>query len=166
MKLFAVVLLVVLVAGGTHAAPPQTEQAFLALPKAQQEAEAPSVLKLAATSGDIWALGGIGIARTHPLKFLAYEALLRRRDAAELFTGLLKDSNLYTQLYALKGLSTCAPETFRKIAPDYLDRKELVLEGQGCILSVAPFGDIVDRMQWPSVRTPLVVKSAKESKAP
>lgn len=139
-KAFFVVPL--LLCAAVQAAPPAGS--FAALPLLEQEKQAATVLGATkAQDGDVFALGGVGFAGTRPDKYLAYQAVLRRKDAPAVFQKLLTSPSAVTQLYALAGLAKSAPSTFRTIAPQYQKRRDTVKMMNGCIAFERPLGDSV-----------------------
>lgn len=135
----------ILLSTAVQAAPPAGSLA--SLPPADQEKQAPAILASPiADQGTVFALGGVGFAGVRPDKYVAYQAVLRRKDAPAIFQKLLASPSAVTQLYALTGLSKTAPTVFKSVAPRYQTRRDTVKMMSGCIAFERPLGDAVQSL--------------------
>ena len=83
---------------------------------------------------DVFAIGPISDDATTSDEERALRALLKKPNASEKLSALLRSASVAGQLYARLGLRLCDRDAFERAVPDYLRRDGVVTAMAGCII--------------------------------
>jgi len=85
----------------------------------------------------------VGIAGAPSCQVMAFQALLRSRDAAGAFSALVDNGTLEGQLYGLAGLYLTDRPAFDRLLPRYATMTDSVRTEFGCVWGAYPVSVIV-----------------------
>jgi len=94
----------------------------------------------------------VGYGGNTPEVVHAFQELLEEKSADAAFKGLLKESTLPGQLYALCGLWFTDPEEFKRQVPNYSNLKGNVQVMMGCVVAEDSISELVECNRPETVR--------------
>lgn len=95
----------------------------------------------------VFAIGGIGVAGTMSDGERALRVVLRESDAAAQLEALLRSATPAGQLYALLGLRLHDRVAYKQALQDFHPPKVQVETIGGCMISHAPFQELLQRIE-------------------